>query len=110
MTDAPLSGGNFPSFWTKFLKEEGALLKEPSFSRFITPMLDWLETSRDILRSFWHLGVARRSVVEGVSPARVFLFIPGLKMLINLEDPAGATIPLCDRKSGKNIPIKGLEQ
>lgn len=73
-------------------------------------MLDWLETSRDILRGSWHLDVARRSVVGGVSPARVFLLIPWLKMLINLEALAGATVPLSDRKSGKNIPIKGLEQ
>ena len=85
-------------------------MKEPSFSSFITPMLDWLDTSRDILRGCWHLEAARRSVVGGVSQARGFLLIPWLEMLINLEALVGTTVPLSDRKSGKNIPIKGLEQ
>lgn len=69
-------------------------------------MLDWLETSRDILRGFWNLEVARRSVVGGVDPAKAILLISWLEMLINLEAPVGATIPLSDRESGKNIPIK----
>ena len=99
MTDVPFSGGNLPPFWMKFLKEEGALLKEPSFSSFMTSMFDWPETSRDIFRVCWYLEGAKKAW-GGVKPGRVdALFAPWLEMLINpdvLATLAEATIPLSD--------------
>ena len=88
----------------KFLNEEGALLKDPSPSSFMTSMLDWPETSLDIFRVFWHLNVERRSGFGGFSPTMGVLLAPWLEMLINLEALAEVTIPLSDRESGKNIP------
>jgi hypothetical protein len=87
----------------EFLKEEGALLKEPSGSTFILLMSDWPETSRDIFRVCWHLElVARREAAGGASPARRALLAPWPGMLINLLD----TNPLNDLDSGKNIPTR----
>lgn len=91
----------------KFLKEEGALWKEPSGSSFMTRILDWPETSRDIFRVCWHLkGVKRAGGGVRVSPARDVLLATWLEMLINLEGLAEATIPLNDRHSGKIILVR----
>jgi len=86
----------------KFLKEEGALLKEPSGSAFILLMSDWPETSRDIFRVRRHLKVAKRGAEGGANPTRDALLAPWPGMLTNLED----TMPLNDLDSGKIIPIR----
>ena|SRR6266478_5144754 len=85
----------------KFLKEEAALLKEPSGSTFILLMSDW---SRDIFRVCWHLRDVRRGAVgRATSGVERALLAPRAERLINLED---RTNPPSDLESGKNIPIE----
>ena len=83
----------------EFLKEDGALLKEPSGSTVILPMSDWLDTSRDIFPVRWYLGAARRGAEERASPGSAVLLAPRARVLINLKD----TVPLNGLDSGKNI-------
>ena len=86
----------------KSLKDEAALLKEPSGSTFILLISDWSEASRDIFRVCWHLRDTRRGAVVGTSGVERALLAPRVRRLINLED----TNPPSDLDSGKNIPIE----